>query len=61
MEKPMVQMFSWGLGIYDSDLLAILEDGRKRIKATNALIHSFDLTIVNVRRLSDKISSVDQY
>jgi hypothetical protein len=54
-------MFSWSLGVYDSYFLAIHEDRGKRVKAINALIHSFDLTIVNDRRFLDRISSVDQY
>jgi hypothetical protein len=57
----MVQMFSWSLGVYDSDFLAILEDRGKRVKAINALVRSFDLTVVNDRRFPDRISSVDQY
>jgi hypothetical protein len=58
VEKPTVQMFSWSLGVYDSDFLAIHEDRGKRVKAINALIHSFDLTIVNDRRFPDRISSL---
>jgi hypothetical protein len=42
VEKPMVQMFSWTLGVYDSNLLAIHEDRGKRVKAINALVYSFD-------------------
>jgi hypothetical protein len=30
--KPTVQMFSWSLGVYDSDFLAIHEDRGKRVK-----------------------------
>jgi hypothetical protein len=59
--KPTVQMFSWSLGVYDSDFLAIHEDRGKRVKAIYALIHSFDLTVVNDRRFPDRISSIDQY
>jgi hypothetical protein len=54
-------MFSWGLGIYESDFLAIHEDKRKRVKAIYALIHSSDLTVVNDCRFPDRISSIDQY
>jgi hypothetical protein len=61
MEKPMVQMFSWTLGFYDSDFLAIHEDRGKRVKAINALVYPFDLMVVNDRRSPDRISSVDQY
>jgi hypothetical protein len=61
VEKPTVQMFSWSLGVYDSDFLAIHEDRGKRVKEINALVYSFDLTIVNDRRFPDRISSVDQY
>jgi hypothetical protein len=50
VEKPTVQMFSWTLGVYDSDFLAIHEDRGKRVKAINALVYSFDLTVVNDRR-----------
>jgi hypothetical protein len=48
--KPTVQMFSWSLEIYDSDFLATHKDRGKRVKAINALTHSFDLTIVNDNR-----------
>jgi hypothetical protein len=41
-KKTMVQMFSWTLGVYDSNLLTIHEDRGKRVKAINALIYSFD-------------------
>ena len=62
VEKSTVQMFSWSLGVYDSDFLAIHEDrGKKGLMAINALVYSFDLTIVNDRRFPDRISSVDQY
>jgi hypothetical protein len=61
VEKPTVQMFSWSLGFYESDFLAIHEDKGKRVKAIYAFIHSFDLTVVNDRRLPDRISSIDQY
>jgi hypothetical protein len=61
MEKPIVQMFSWTLGVYDSDFLAIHEDRGKRVKAIYALIYFFDLTIVNDYRSPDKISFIDQY
>jgi hypothetical protein len=57
----MVQMFSWSLGVYDSDFLAIHVDRGKRVKAINAFVHSYDLTIVNNRRFPDSISSVDQH
>jgi hypothetical protein len=36
VEKPMVQIFSWSLGVYDSDLLSFHEDRGKRVKAINA-------------------------
>jgi hypothetical protein len=61
VEKPTVRIFSWSLGVYDSDFLATHEDRGKRVKAINALAHSFDLTIVNDNRFPDRISSVDQY
>jgi hypothetical protein len=61
VEKPMVQMFSWSLGIYDSDFLSIHEDRGKGLMALNALVYSLDSMIVNDRRLSDRVSSVDQY
>jgi hypothetical protein len=61
MEKPTVQMFSWSLGVYNSDFLTIHEDRGKRVKEINVLVHSFDLTIVNDRRFPNRISFVDQY
>jgi hypothetical protein len=61
VEKPMTQIFSWSLGVYNSDLLIVHEDRKKRVKEINALIHSFDLTVMNDRRFPDKISSVDHY
>jgi hypothetical protein len=54
-------MFSWNMGFYDSDLLTTHEDRGKRVKAIYALIHSFDLTVVNDHRSLDGISSIDQY
>jgi hypothetical protein len=61
MEKPTVQVFSWTLGVYDFDFLAIHEDRGKRVKAIHALDYSFDLTVGNDRRSLDRISSIDQY
>jgi hypothetical protein len=61
VEKPTVPIFSWSLGVYDSDFLAIHEDRGKRVKEINALVHSFGLTVVNDRRSPDRISSVDHY
>jgi hypothetical protein len=57
----MVQIFSWSLGVYDSDLLAFHEDRGKRVKEINTLVHSFGLTVVNDCRSPDRISSVDHY
>jgi hypothetical protein len=31
VEKPTVQMFSWSLGVYDSDFLDVHEDRGKRV------------------------------
>jgi hypothetical protein len=56
-----VQILSRTLGIYDPDFFATREDKGKRVKAFNALVYSFDLTVVNDRRSPDRISSVDQY
>jgi hypothetical protein len=71
MPRPFLLLFGRGKtngpdvlmesGVYDSDFLAIHEDRGKRVKAINALIHSFDLTVVNDRRFPDRISSIDQY
>jgi hypothetical protein len=61
VDKPTAQMFSWSLGVCDSDFLAIHVDRGKRVKAINALVHSYDLTFVNDRRFSDRISSADQH
>ena len=61
VEKSTIQMSSWTVGVYDPDFLAIHEDRGKRVKAINALAHSFDLTIVNDNRFPDRISSIDQY
>jgi hypothetical protein len=55
----MVQMFSWTLGVYDSDFLAIHEDRGKRVKAIRSLVNSVNLTIVNGYGSPDKISFVD--
>jgi hypothetical protein len=41
-KKTTVQMFSWTLGVYDSNLLAIHGDRGKRVKAINALVYSFN-------------------
>jgi hypothetical protein len=49
------------LGGLRSDFLAIHEDRGKRVKAINALIYSFNLTVVNDHRSPDRISSIDQY
>jgi hypothetical protein len=61
MEKPMVKMFSWTLGVYDYDFLTIHEYRGKRVKEIHALIYSFDLTVGNDRRSPERISSIDQY
>jgi hypothetical protein len=61
VERPTVQMFSWGLGIYDLDFLSIHEDRGKMFKEINALVHPFGLMIVNDCRSPDRVSSVDQY
>jgi hypothetical protein len=61
VEKPRVPMVSWSLGFYDSDFLVIHEDKGKGVKAIYALIHSFDLTVVNDHRFPDRISPIDQY
>jgi hypothetical protein len=52
-------MFSWTLGTYDPDFLAIHEDRGKRGKVCNALTTSVNLTVVNDHGSSDRISSVD--
>jgi hypothetical protein len=59
--ESTVQILSRTLGIYGPDFFATREDKGKRVKAFNALIYSFNLTVVNDRRSSDRISSVDRY
>jgi hypothetical protein len=62
MEKPMVQMFSWILGVYNSDFLATHEDRGKR--GLRQLMPSFipsSLMVMNDHRSPNRISSVDQY
>ena len=61
MEKSMVQMFSWTLGIYDPDLFATHEDTeRPSCKAFNTLLSPTNLTVVCNRRFPDGISFIDQ-
>jgi hypothetical protein len=55
----MIQMFSWTLGVYDPDFLAIHEDRGKRGKVCNALVSFVNLTVMNDPRSSDGISSDD--
>jgi hypothetical protein len=49
------------LGIYGPDFFATHEDKGKRVKAFNALVYSSNLTVVNDRRSSDGISSVNRF
>jgi hypothetical protein len=59
--ESTVQILSRTLGIYGPDFFATHEDKGKRVKAFNTLIYSFNLTVVNDRRSSDRISSIDRY
>jgi hypothetical protein len=59
--ESMVQILSWTLGIYGHDFFASREAKGKRGKAFNALVYSFNLTVMNDRRSSDRISSIDRY
>jgi hypothetical protein len=47
VERSMVQMFSWTLGVFDPDFLAIHGDKGKRSKVCNSLIPFVSLTVVN--------------
>jgi hypothetical protein len=59
--ESTVQILPRTLGIYGPDFFATREDKGKRVKPFNALVYSFNLTIMNDCRSSDRISSVDQY
>jgi hypothetical protein len=61
VEKSTVQMFSWTVGVYDPDFLAIHEDRGKRGKVCNALVYFVNLVVVNDHGSSDGVSSVDRY
>jgi hypothetical protein len=62
VEKSIVQMFSWTLGIYDPDLFATHEDiERQNGKTFNTLIYPTNLTVVCDHRFPDGISSIDQH
>ena len=45
--KSTVQILSRTLGIYSPDFFATCEDKGKRVKAFNALVYSFNLTVMN--------------
>jgi hypothetical protein len=57
----MVRILPQTLGIYGPDFFATHEDKGKGVKAFNALVYSPNLTVVNDRRSSDRISSFDPY
>jgi hypothetical protein len=59
VEKPMVKMFSWTLGVYNSDFLTIHEDKGKRVKEIHSLVTFVNLTVVNGYGSPDEISFVD--
>jgi hypothetical protein len=59
VERSMVQMFSWTLGVYDPNFLAIHKDRGKRGKLCSTLVSFINLTVVNGPGSSDGISSVD--
>jgi hypothetical protein len=62
VEKSVVQMFSWTVGIYGPKLFTTHEDTRKPSgKAFNALLSPTNLTVVGDRRLPDEISSIDHH
>ena len=61
VEKSMVQMFSWTVGVYDPNFLAIHEDRGKGARYVTPLFSFVNLTVVNDHGSSDGISSVDQY
>jgi hypothetical protein len=62
VEKSMVQMFSWTLGIYNPDLFATHEDTeRQGGKAFNPLLSPTNIMVMGDHRFSDGISSVDQH
>jgi hypothetical protein len=62
MEKSMIQMFSWTLGIYDPNLFTTHEDTKRQSgKAFNTLLSPTNLTVMCDHRFPDEISSVDQH
>jgi hypothetical protein len=62
VEKSMVQMFSWTLGIYDPDLFTTHEDTERQSgKAFNPLLSPTNLTVMGFHRFPDGISLVDQH
>jgi hypothetical protein len=62
VEKSMVQMFSWTLGIYDPNLFATQEDTeRQSSKEFNTLLSPTNLMVMCDHRFPDGISSIDQH
>jgi hypothetical protein len=59
--ESTVQILSRTLEIYGPDFFTTREDKGKGVKAFNALIYSFNLKVVNNRRSSNGISSIDRY
>ena len=60
VEKSVVQMFSWTMGIYGPRLFTTHEDtGKQSGKAFNALLSPTNLTVVRDHRFPDEISSID--
>jgi hypothetical protein len=59
VEKSMVQMFSWTLGVYDPDFLTIHEDRGKGASYAMPLFSFVNLMVVNDHGSSNGISSID--
>ena len=60
VERSMVWILSWTLGIYGPKLFATHEDtGKPSGKAFNALLSPTNLTVVGDHRFPGEISSID--